>query len=249
MWPVLYASQALLLRWLLISISLVSLSGSEQRGAKYIHTPMHEIAQTELYLTINDNHEVIVSYAGKGVDLRPNDYITHADGVRILTGKPGGLEEFLRSGEKEAVVPIVDDDDTKFGGQRLKGFMLLQAVQPRKLVSRRGEVFYDMEEGGPAPSMKLGEGAKEPSCMHHMQQTPDLYSCVCRQYCDWRWGREDDDGPQLRASPTRRRRLHQPQGLLPRARRRWPHRRQLRGGSVCLRGGLHGHLLPGSFCR
>jgi hypothetical protein len=139
---------------------------------------MHEIAQTELYLTINDNHEVIVSYAGKGVDLRPNDYITHADGVRILTGKPGGLEEFLRSGEKEAVVPIVDDDDTKFGGQRLKGFMLLQAVQPRKLVSRRGEVFYDMEEGGPAPSMKLGEGAKEPSCMHHKQQTLDLYSCV-----------------------------------------------------------------------
>jgi hypothetical protein len=157
MWSVLHATQATLLRWLLIIVSLASLSGSEQRGAKYIHTPMHEIAQTELYLTINDNHEVIVSYAGKGVDLRPNDYITHADGVRILTGKPGGLEEFLRSGEKEAVVPIVDDDDTKFGGQRLKGFMLLQAVQPRKLVSRRGEVFYDMEEGGPAPSMKLGE--------------------------------------------------------------------------------------------
>jgi hypothetical protein len=117
---------------------------------------MHEISQTELYLAMNENHEVVVSYAGKGVDLKPNDYVTHADGIRLLTGWPGGLEEFLQSGEKEAVIPVVDDDDTKFGGSRLKGFMLLQSVQPRKLGSRRGDIYFDLEEGGPAPSMKLG---------------------------------------------------------------------------------------------
>jgi hypothetical protein len=117
---------------------------------------MHEISQTELYLAMNENHEVVVSYAGKGVDLKPNDYVTHADGIRLLTGWPGGLEEFLQSGEKEAVIPVVDDDDTKFGGSRLKGFMLLQSVQPRKLGSRRGSIYFDLEEGGPAPSMKLG---------------------------------------------------------------------------------------------
>ena len=131
--------------------------GAADQQARYFHTPMHEISQTELYLTMNEHQEVVVSYAGKGVDLRPDDYITHADGIRLLTGWPGGVEEFLESGEKEAIVPIVDDDDEKFGGLKLKGFMRIQAVQPRKLSSRRGEIFFDLEEGGPAPSMKLGE--------------------------------------------------------------------------------------------
>lgn len=125
--------------------------------ARYFHTPMHEVSQTQLYLTMNEHQEVVVSYAGKGVDLRPNDYITHADGIRILTGWPNGVDDFLESGEKEIVVPIVDDDDEKFGGQRLKGFMLLSVIQPRKLSSRRGDVVFDMEEGGPAPTMKLGK--------------------------------------------------------------------------------------------
>lgn len=126
-------------------------------GARYIHTPMHEISQTQLYLTMNEHQEVVVSYAGKGVDLKPNDYITHADGIRILTGWPNGVDDFLQSGEKEAVVPIVDEDDEMYGGQRLKGFMLLTAIQPRKLSTRRGEILFDHEEGGPAPTMKLGK--------------------------------------------------------------------------------------------
>ena len=89
-----------------------------------------------------------------GTDLRPSDYLTHADGIRILTG---GLDSFVASGEKEAVLPLVDEDDVRHGGYRLKGFMLLQSVQPRKLSTRRGEVVFDLEEGGPAPSMKLGD--------------------------------------------------------------------------------------------
>jgi hypothetical protein len=133
---------------------------------------MHEISQTELYLAMNENHEVVVSYAGKGVDLKPNDYVTHADGIRLLTGWPGGLEEFLQSGEKEAVIPIVDDDDTKFGGSRLKGFMLLQSVQPRKLGSRRGDIYFDLEEGGPAPSMKLGNVIA--ACIKRVMVYPEL---------------------------------------------------------------------------
>jgi hypothetical protein len=145
--------------WLWISVLYAiawAVIGNSSPTARYFSTPMHEISQTELYLAMNENHEVVVSYAGKGVDLKPNDYVTHADGIRLLTGWPGGLEEFLQSGEKEAVIPVVDDDDTKFGGSRLKGFMLLQSVQPRKLGSRRGDIYFDLEEGGPAPSMKLG---------------------------------------------------------------------------------------------
>lgn len=139
-----------------------------EQGARYFHTPMHEISQTQLYLTMNEHQEVVVSYAGKGVDLRPQDYITHADGIRILTGWPNGVDDFLESGEKEVVVPIVDEDDEMFGGQRLKGFMLLSAIQPRKLSSRRGDIVFDLEEGGPAPTMKLGK---------HQQQTLDLSKC------------------------------------------------------------------------
>jgi hypothetical protein len=131
-------------------------SSSAVTGAKHFSTPMHEIAQSSLYLTVNEDQEVIVSYAGKGLDLVPNDYITHADGVRLLTGWAGGIEEFLQSGEKEAVIPVVDNEDEMFGGFRLKGFMLVQSVQPRKLTSRRGETVFDLEEGGPAPTMKLG---------------------------------------------------------------------------------------------
>ena len=50
----------------------------------------------------------------------------------------------------------MDDEDEKFGGQRFLGFVLLQSVRPRKLHSRRGEIVYDMQEGGATPTMKLG---------------------------------------------------------------------------------------------
>jgi hypothetical protein len=114
---------------------------------------MHEILQNELYMKVSEFGEVVVTYTGRGSDLRPDDYITHADGVRILSG---GLDDFLKSEEKEVIVPVVEDSDSKFGGNRLLGFVMLQVVQPRKLTSRRGDVVFDMEEGGPPPSMKLG---------------------------------------------------------------------------------------------
>ena len=121
--------------------------------ARYFSTPMHEIMQSEVYLKVNQYNEIFVAYAGKDTDLRSNDYITHADGIRVLSG---GLEEFLESGEEEVLVPVVDDALQKQGGYKLTGFVMLQAAHPRKLFSRRGEVVFDLEEGGPAPSMKLG---------------------------------------------------------------------------------------------
>lgn len=41
-------------------------AGAAASATKYIHTPMHEILQTELYLTVNDFQEIVVSYAGRG---------------------------------------------------------------------------------------------------------------------------------------------------------------------------------------
>ena len=43
-----------------------SAAASTMAATKYIHTPMHEIQQTELYLAINDFQEIVVSYAGRG---------------------------------------------------------------------------------------------------------------------------------------------------------------------------------------
>jgi hypothetical protein len=69
----------------------------------------------------------------------------------------GGLANFLKSGEKEAIVPIVDENDFKFGGNKLIGFVKIVPVSPRKLYIRRGEIYYDLNEGGPEPTMKLGK--------------------------------------------------------------------------------------------
>ena len=139
---------------LLFLSSAKFLAHAQEQGPKYFQTPVHEILQHEVYLATNENQEVVISYASKGVDLRPNDYVTHADGVRILSG---GLDSFFKTGEKEVVVPIVDDSNTKYNGNKLLGFVLMQLVTPRKLSTRRGEIFYDFEEGGNAPTMNLGK--------------------------------------------------------------------------------------------
>jgi hypothetical protein len=125
----------------------------DEKGMKHYNVPMHEVIQNELYIGLTNFGEYAVTYAGKGADMRPDDYITHADNIKLLTGT---LQEFLDSGVRETVVPIVDDEDVKYGGQRLLGFVMIQSVMPRKMALRRGEIDYDMEEGGPAPMLTVG---------------------------------------------------------------------------------------------
>jgi hypothetical protein len=114
---------------------------------------MHEVMQYPVYLRNTGYQEIVVAYGEKGSDLRKDDFLTHADGIRILNG---GLDAFLKNGEKEAILPIVDEQDSKYEGNKLLGFVHIQIVSPRKLSTRRGEIAYDMEEGGPPPTMKLG---------------------------------------------------------------------------------------------
>jgi len=128
-------------------------AAAETAGAKYFTVPMAEIVNTPLYLATTEYNELVVRYAGSGSDLVRDDYITHADSILLLTG---GLDSFLASGEKEVVVPVVDDADEQHGGRRLLGFVMLTNVLPRKLAARRGEIAFDLEEGGPAPSMQIG---------------------------------------------------------------------------------------------
>jgi len=52
-------------------------------------------------------------------------YRTHADGVKLLTG---GISSFLESNLREAIVPIVDEDDIKFDGAKLLGFVMIQGI-------------------------------------------------------------------------------------------------------------------------
>ncbi len=125
-------------------INFVCGKKGEEDLPHYNQIPMHEVLQNSLYISLTQYGEIVVTYTGKGADLRPEDYVTHADNVKILTGS---LQEFLESGVRETVVPVVDDDDMKFGGKRLLGFVMLQSVMPRKLGTRRGEIEYDLEEG------------------------------------------------------------------------------------------------------
>ena len=137
--------------WLLITLtftypmwSLAKKDVPEEEYPLFNQIPMHEVFQNSLYLTLTQYGEIVVTYTGKGADLKPDDYVTHADGVKILTGS---LQSFLESGVRETVVPVVDDDDIKYGGKRLLGFVMMQSVMPRKLGTRRGEIEYDLEEG------------------------------------------------------------------------------------------------------
>lgn len=141
------ALAAVLAAWLAVAVSAVA------DGPRYFHTPMLEIMQTDVYLTQTEHQETAISYAGKGSDLRVGDFLTHADGVRILNG---GLKTFLKNGDSEAIVPIIDEEDPQHGGNKLMGFVLVQVVNPRYLSTRRGDVLLDYEEGGPAPTLNLG---------------------------------------------------------------------------------------------
>ena len=142
-----------ILCYLFVTCLLVICYSAQDIGAKFYNTPMHEVSQYPVYLGLSPLGEIVVTYTGKGSDLRPDDYITHSDDVKILSGS---LASFLASGDREAILPIVDDEDNKFGGSKLLGFVMIQSILPRKLQSRRGEIAYDMEEGGPAPEIQVG---------------------------------------------------------------------------------------------
>ncbi len=126
------------------NLLLLTASSLLEDGPKYINIHVHEILENQVYLSITEFGEIIVTFSGKEVDLKTNDLITHADGIRILSG---GLVDFLKSAESEVMV----------GGSRLTGFVKLTSAKPRKLSSRRGDIVFDMNEGGPAPAMNLGK--------------------------------------------------------------------------------------------
>ena len=105
-----------------------------------------------IYLTTTANEEIVVTSldATTNRHLQPLDYLTHVNGIKILSG---GLAEFLRNGEKEAVIPVIDDADEKEGGNRLLGFVKLTpftattgAADKADIQYRRGDIVYDNSE-------------------------------------------------------------------------------------------------------
>ena len=137
-----------------VNVSFGGNLAEHDSGTKTFEVPMAEVIQAPIYLTQNEYGETIVRKSTKGSDFIENDYLTHADDVRILNG---GLDSFIKSGEQEVVVPVIDDEaDSVHGEGKLLGFVMLTSVVPRKLAARRGEVVYDLEEGGPPPSLQVG---------------------------------------------------------------------------------------------
>lgn len=171
---------------LLLSFSFLMMIMRIAGEPRYSHLPLHELMQQSIYLKATDHEEIVIAFADKGSDLRQDDYVTHADGIRLLNG---GLDNFLKSGEKEAIVPVIDESDHKYGGNKLLGFVLIQSVTPRKLSTRRGEVVFDLEEGGPAPTMKLGnivvgpDGAKTTNDPSYQPPPHGTGPCVTGRDC------------------------------------------------------------------
>ena len=141
-----YVLQLSILILLLLLVAPAGVGGAGADGVTYIDTPMHGVSQTTFYITMSDDKEVVVAHAGKGSDLKKGDKLTHADGIRIIAGEQ--ISDFVGSDEKQVLVPIIDDSDEKFGGHRFLSFLLVQTAQPRKLTSRRGELQFDLNEGG-----------------------------------------------------------------------------------------------------
>ena len=126
-------------------------NSDESETARYFSVPMHEVLRNDVFLKTTDYGEIAIAYADRSSDFKPNDYLTHADGIRFLTGIT--LQDFMKSGEREVIVPVIDDDAEKNGGSKLLGFVLIQPITPRKVSARRGEIVHNFNEGGPPPIM------------------------------------------------------------------------------------------------
>ena len=179
---------------LLALVLLISFSASQYEvdredalpNARWFNVPMAELLNANVYLATTAHDELVVRYAPSGCDLVRDDYITHADSIRLLTG---GLDSFLKSGEKEVVAPVVDDSDAMHGGHRLLGFVRIEAVTPRRLGARRGDISFDLEEGGPAPSIQIGNvvigagGAKTTSDKDYTPPPKGGGACITGRDC------------------------------------------------------------------
>lgn len=139
--------------------------------------------QTQIYLTASANEEIVVTSASHHI--LPQDYLTHVNGIKILSG---GLAAFLRNGEKEAVIPVIDDEDEREGGSRLLGFIKLIPFTPTEkfdISYRRGDIDYDGSEtvfSGPSIAAVVAGGGGHcitgRDCFFH-NGTCVEGSCVC----------------------------------------------------------------------
>ena len=160
--------------------------GGANANTKWFTVPMAELLNRRVYLATTRHNELVVRHAESGLDLVEGDLLTHADSLRLLTG---GLDSFLRGGEKEVVVPVVDEGDGVHGGKRLLGFVRLESVVPRRLGARRGDIAWDLEEGGPAPAMQIGnvvigkDGAKTTSDKDYVPPPQGGGACITSYDC------------------------------------------------------------------
>lgn len=118
---------------------------------KYSSLDLDNIHEQKIYLKATATEEIVVVSAANGsiIDIQPNDYITHIDGVKVFSG---GLTAFLLNGDSEAIIPIVDDEDLLLDGNRLLGFLKIQSFSYQQkskkyaINLRRGEYIYDNSE-------------------------------------------------------------------------------------------------------
>lgn len=119
-------------------LGVILLSGICKANPNYIESPTHELLKSEAYISVTKNNEFVVTHiSGTGLNLMPDDYILRTDKKRMLSGS---LQQFMESSEKEAVVPVVDNEDEKNGGFRLLGFVIVRQYLPRSIHFRRGEI-------------------------------------------------------------------------------------------------------------
>ena len=146
------------LRGLVLLLALAFLPAAMAAAAVHYGTlGLDGLTDQAIYLTATPDDEIVVTSMDtvSPQGLQQRDYLTHINGVKVLSG---GLADFLKNQEEEAVIPVIDDADEhpEGGGSRLIGFVKLVAVPVASRLDiryRRGDVVYDVTETAVAGSI------------------------------------------------------------------------------------------------
>ena len=106
-------------------------AANEVYQVQYSNLNSKDIYQQQIYVKVSANEEIVVVSTAKGsiANIQSNHYITHVDDVKVFSGSLG---TFFTSGNRRAMIPMLDDSDFIEDGRRLLGFMKVKSLSQQE---------------------------------------------------------------------------------------------------------------------
>jgi hypothetical protein len=145
---------------IIIAVCLLQYSTALSNVPVYSNFTLDNVIEQKIYLKVTENEEIVVVAAESVVNAKPN-YVTHVDGIKILSG---GLSAFLLTNDFNlAVIPIIDDEDIFNGGNRLLGFIKLETFRKeKKVITLRSGNFKYAQSDTTLQGVKFHSGSVLP---------------------------------------------------------------------------------------